>query len=63
LERNRRSCKLLGFPAPAGFETFFGEFAELIAEMPPGPPDMSRVGTLYGKYGLDVVGPPPSVEQ
>ena len=34
--------KLLGFPAPAGFERFFADFADLITELPPGPPDMSR---------------------
>ncbi len=52
--------RLLGVPAPAGFEGFFAEFAELMATMPPGPPDMSQVGALYGKYGLQVVGPPPN---
>jgi quercetin dioxygenase-like cupin family protein len=52
--------KLLGFPAPAGFERFFADLAELIAQMPPGPPEMSRIGSLYGKYGLEVVGPPPA---
>ena len=51
--------KLLGFPAPAGFEKFFADLAELMSLMPPGPPDMSRIGPLYGKYGLEVVGPPP----
>lgn len=52
--------KLLGFPAPGGFERFFADFADLMSELPPGPPDMSRIGALYGKYGLEVVGPPPS---
>jgi quercetin dioxygenase-like cupin family protein len=52
--------KLLGFPAPAGFERFFADLAELMADMPPGPPDMSRMGAVYEKYGLRVVGPPPS---
>jgi quercetin dioxygenase-like cupin family protein len=52
--------KLLAFPAPAGFETFFADLAGLMAEMPPGPPDMSRLGEFYEKYGLRVVGPPPS---
>ena len=52
--------KLLGVPAPAGFETFFGELAELIATMPPGPPDPSALGALYERFGLRVVGPPPS---
>ena len=54
--------KLLGFPAPSGFETFFADLAELMASMPPGPPDMSRMGEVYEKYGLRVVGPPPSSE-
>ena len=35
--------QLLGFPAPAGFETFFADLAELMASMPPGPPDMSQM--------------------
>ena len=54
--------RLLGFPAPAGFETFFADLAELMASMPPGPPDMSRMAEVYEKYGLRVVGPPPSSE-
>jgi quercetin dioxygenase-like cupin family protein len=54
--------KLLGFPAPAGFETFFADLAELMAQMPPGPPDMSRMAEFYGSYGLEVVGPPPGSE-
>jgi quercetin dioxygenase-like cupin family protein len=52
--------RLLGFPSPAGFELFFADLAELMASMPPGPPDMSRVAAVYEKYGLRVVGPPPS---
>ena len=52
--------KMLGVPAPAGFETFFVELAELMATMPPGPPDMSAIGALYERFGLRVVGPPPS---
>jgi len=55
--------RLLGFPAPAGFEMFFAELAELMASMPPGPPDMSRMAAVYEKYGLRVVGPPPSSER
>jgi quercetin dioxygenase-like cupin family protein len=52
--------RLLGVPAPAGFETFFAELAELMATMPPGPPDMTRVSALYERFGLQVVGPPPN---
>ena len=51
--------RLLGFPAPAGFETFFADLAELMASMPPGPPDMTRLAAVYENYGLRVVGPPP----
>ncbi len=54
--------KLLAFPAPAGFETFFAGLAELMADMPPGPPDMGRMTEFYEKYGLRVVGPPPGAE-
>ena len=53
---------LLGFPAPAGFENFFADLAELMESMPLGPPDMSRMAAVYEKYGLRVVGPPPSNE-
>ena len=55
--------KLLAFPAPAGFERFFADLAELMAQMPPGPPDMSRMAEFYESYGLQVVGPPPSSER
>ena len=55
--------RLLGFPTPAGFETFFAELAELTAAMPPGPPDMGRMAAVYEKYGLRVVGPPPTSER
>ena len=54
--------QLLGFPAPAGFEKFFADLAELMADMPPGPPDMGRMAAVYEKYGLRVVGPPPRSE-
>jgi quercetin dioxygenase-like cupin family protein len=52
--------RLLAFPAPSGFETFFADLAELMKSIPPGPPDMSRMAEIYGKYGLRVVGPPPT---
>ncbi len=51
--------RLVAFPAPAGFETFFADLAELMAEMPAGSLDMGRVSELYERYGLRVVGPPP----
>jgi quercetin dioxygenase-like cupin family protein len=54
--------RLLAFPAPAGFETFFADLAELMAQMPDGPPDMGRISALYERYGLRVVGPPPASE-
>ena len=54
------TVRLLGVPAPAGFEGFFAALAELMAEMPPGPPDMSQIGALYERFGLQVVGPPPN---
>ncbi len=55
--------KLLAFPAPAGFETFFAGLGDLMADMPPGPPDMRRMAEFYESYGLRVVGPPPSSER
>ncbi len=54
--------RLLGIPAPAGFERFFAELADLMAAKPPGPPDMSQISTLYERFGLQVVGPPPNAE-
>ena len=36
--------RLLGFPAPSGFEMFFADLADLMSSMPPGPPDMSPLG-------------------
>jgi hypothetical protein len=42
---------------------FFADLAELMASMPPGPPDMSRMAGVYEKYGLQVVGRPPSSER
>jgi quercetin dioxygenase-like cupin family protein len=50
----------LGFPAPAGFETFFAGLAELMTTMPPGPPDMGKLAAFNETYGLQVVGPPPN---
>jgi hypothetical protein len=41
-------------------ERFFAELAEVMAAMPSGPPDMSRIGALYERFGLQVVGPPPN---
>ncbi len=31
-----------------------------MAAMPPGPPDLGQIGTLYERFGLRVVGPPPN---
>ncbi len=55
--------KLVAFPAPAGFEAFFADLAGLMAEMPPGPPDMGKIAAFYERYGLRVVGPPPGSER
>ena len=52
--------RFLGFPAPAGFETFFAGLADLMATMPAGPPDMARMAAFNEQFGLRVVGPPPA---
>ena len=39
----------MAFPAPAWIETFFAGLAELMAQMPPGPPEMGKLGEFYGK--------------
>ena len=55
--------RLVAFPAPAGFEAFFADLAGIMAGMPPGPPDMGKIAAFYERYGLRVVGPPPSSER
>ena len=42
--------------SPPGFEAFFEEL-DVLAQQ--GPPDMGRVIVLAGKYGLEILGPPP----
>ena len=46
----KRACEAAGVPTPAGFEKFFADLAELMSQMPPGPPDKSRIGAIYGTY-------------
>jgi mannose-6-phosphate isomerase-like protein (cupin superfamily) len=55
--------RLVAFPAPAGFEAFFADLAGIMAGMPPGPPDIGKIAAFYERYGLRVVGPPPSSER
>ncbi len=43
--------------SPPGFERFFEELDVLAKE---GPPDMGQVIALAGKYGVEVLGPPPA---
>ena len=42
--------------SPPGFETFFEEVDVLARQ---GTPDMGQVVALAGKYGVDLLGPPP----
>lgn len=42
---------------PAGLEVFFEELAAV-----PGPPDPVAVAPIFGKYGLELLGPPLSAE-
>ena len=43
--------------SPPGFEAFFEELDGLAQQ---GPPDMGQVVALAGKYGLEILGPPPA---
>lgn len=40
---------------PGGFEGFVRE----LSEPQPGPPDMAKVMADAGRYGLEILGPPP----
>jgi hypothetical protein len=42
--------------SPPGFEAFFEEL-DVLAQQ--GPPDTGQVVALAGKYGLEILGPPP----
>jgi uncharacterized cupin superfamily protein len=55
-------ARILQFNFPAGVERFFveaGESASADAQPPAGPPNVARMMSLAGKYGLDIMGPPP----
>jgi len=44
-------ARILEIISPAGFENYFVELAELLAQ--PGPPDIERIGALAHRYGLE----------
>jgi quercetin dioxygenase-like cupin family protein len=46
-----RPARILEIISPAGFENYFVELAELLAQ--PGSPDIERVGALAHRYGLE----------
>ena len=43
-------ARLLEIIAPVGFETYFTELGQILAN--PGPPDMAAIGALAGRYGM-----------
>jgi mannose-6-phosphate isomerase-like protein (cupin superfamily) len=47
--------RLLGVVAPGGLEHFFRALAQICAE---GPPAATVLSPLFGKYGLELLGPP-----
>jgi len=58
------SAKWLTLLTPAGLEGYFTELSEpaRALELPPpadGPPDVAAMIAALGRYGVDVVGPPP----
>ena len=46
----RRQSGLLEIIAPAGFERYFTELAQILSS--PGPPEMAAIGALAGRYGM-----------
>lgn len=55
-------ARLLQFNMPGGLERFFveaGEPARQPTLPPPGPPAVGPVLALSGKYGVEILGPPP----
>ena len=44
-------CRVLEIIAPAGFENYFDEMVELLAQ---GPPDFQVIGKIAERYGLEV---------
>ena len=43
-------ARLLEIIAPAGFERYFTELAQILSS--PGPPEMAAIGALAGRYGM-----------
>ncbi len=60
MERDGRASQVIGVSRSGWFRELLADLAGLMDEMPPGPPDMSRLSEIYEKYGLRVVRPPPN---
>lgn len=57
-----RTARFLLMTTPAGFEQFVIDMSEPARELtlpPAGPPDMAKMMSLVGKYGLEILGPLP----
>jgi len=44
-------CRILEIIAPSGFEHYFDELVDMLAQ---GPPDFEAIGKIAARYGLDV---------
>jgi mannose-6-phosphate isomerase-like protein (cupin superfamily) len=44
-------CRILEIIAPSGFEHYFDELVDMLAQ---GPPDFEAIGRIAARYGLDV---------
>lgn len=44
-------CRILELIAPAGFEKYFDELVDMLAQ---GPPDLEAIARLAGRYGLEL---------
>ncbi len=54
------SARFLILGTPAGFERWFFETADPEGA-PPGPPDLDRLLSSLGRYGAELIGPPPGM--
>jgi mannose-6-phosphate isomerase-like protein (cupin superfamily) len=46
-----KPCRILELIAPAGFEKYFDELVDMLAQ---GPPDFEALARLAGRYGLEL---------
>jgi quercetin dioxygenase-like cupin family protein len=58
------TARLVGMASPGGFESFFAELGTPVAEgEPPAPaPEPALMARTAAAYGVDVLGPPPTLD-